>query len=584
MEIGRLLHLQPRAEVLDAIDRLRLKGLHHYVNIPQIVVCGDQSSGKSSVLEALSHIRFPAKDNLCTRFATEVILRRTSDVRTDVSIIPSTTRSEEERIQLARFSYPDLSLEDVPSVIESAKRAMGLDTNVRAFSDDILRIESCGPEQPQLTLVDLPGLIHSENKMQSTSDVELVSKLVTRYIKNTRCVILAVVSAKNDFANQVVTRLARSVDGEGRRTLGVITKPDELKVGSDSEEAFMDLAKNETVQFRLGWHVLKNRAWEQRDVTVEDRDASEKEFFAKGVWSKLPEANLGVATLKARLGTVLLNQITAELPQLVRDVEVGIKDCNDRLEKLGMARDTTYEQRTYLLHISERFGSIVKAATDGVYMDSFFGDARSQEGYNKRLRAVVQRHLSEFEERMREEGHEQDIVDDGSLGIDEPRSITRREFLQSVRSLMRRTRGCELPGTFNPLLIGDLFYYQSQPWARLAKECRDGILGSVRVFLGFVMSATVSEDTRKELNRHVFAPATESIVAQLDEKISEILRPHRQGHPITHNHYFIEKIQAAREEHTRRETVKKLNVFFKRSESATPAQVQLQTFDILHLA
>jgi len=63
-------------DLLDILDRLRSQGLSRFVDLPQIIVCGDQSSGKSSVLEAISGMSFPAKDNLCTRFATELILRR----------------------------------------------------------------------------------------------------------------------------------------------------------------------------------------------------------------------------------------------------------------------------------------------------------------------------------------------------------------------------------------------------------------------------------------------------------------------------------------------------------------------------
>lgn len=89
---------------------------------------------------------------------------------------------------------------------------MGLESSARAFSDDVLRVEISGPEQPHLTLVDLPGLIHAESRHQSEKDVKLVSSLVRSYMANTRSIILAVVSAKNDHANQIVTRLARDVD------------------------------------------------------------------------------------------------------------------------------------------------------------------------------------------------------------------------------------------------------------------------------------------------------------------------------------------------------------------------------------
>src|SRR4051812_22272475 len=63
-------------DILDIIDSLRSQGISQYVDLPQICVCGDQSSGKSSVLEAISGVAFPTKDALCTRFATELILRR----------------------------------------------------------------------------------------------------------------------------------------------------------------------------------------------------------------------------------------------------------------------------------------------------------------------------------------------------------------------------------------------------------------------------------------------------------------------------------------------------------------------------
>lgn len=82
-----------------------------------------------------------------------------------------------------------------------------LSVDGNAFTEDILRVEISGPKQPQLTIVDLPGLIHSHNKRQIEHDVKLVTNLVAKYMANPRSIILAVVSAKNDFPNQIVSVL-----------------------------------------------------------------------------------------------------------------------------------------------------------------------------------------------------------------------------------------------------------------------------------------------------------------------------------------------------------------------------------------
>ena len=94
------IHTRSDISLLDDIDKLRSHGISQFVALPQLIVCGDQSSGKSSVLEAISGIPFPTKDNLCTRFATEVILRRTFKEEVSVTISPGPQRQESERAKL----------------------------------------------------------------------------------------------------------------------------------------------------------------------------------------------------------------------------------------------------------------------------------------------------------------------------------------------------------------------------------------------------------------------------------------------------------------------------------------------------
>jgi hypothetical protein len=129
--------------------------------------------------------------------------------------------------------------------------AEATDQTRKAFARDVLSIEISGPDRPQLTLVDLPGLIHSENKTQSSDDVQLVWDLVEGYISNPRTIILAIVSAKNDYANQIILKRAREFDKKGSRTLGIITKPDDLYPNSGNETAFINLARNEDIFFAL---------------------------------------------------------------------------------------------------------------------------------------------------------------------------------------------------------------------------------------------------------------------------------------------------------------------------------------------
>jgi Dynamin family len=92
--------------------------------------------------------------------------------------------------------------------------------------------------------VDLPRLIHSKTKQQSASNVELVQDVIQSYMKELRSIILAMVLAKNDYANQIMLKLAYVANKKGNWTLSVITKPNTLIVGSKSEVMYVSLARN----------------------------------------------------------------------------------------------------------------------------------------------------------------------------------------------------------------------------------------------------------------------------------------------------------------------------------------------------
>lgn len=177
------LRSKDQLNLLDSIDQLRSEGISRYVSLPQIIVCGDQSAGKSSVLEAISGVSFPVQSNTCTRFPTELILRRTPEVSSSVSIVPDASRTEAEKLSLMGMGRELEGYDGLGEMIEAAKDAMGIKEYGKMFTKDLLRIEITGPERSHLTIVDLPGLIHSPTKSQTDGDVELIRGIVGKYSK-----------------------------------------------------------------------------------------------------------------------------------------------------------------------------------------------------------------------------------------------------------------------------------------------------------------------------------------------------------------------------------------------------------------
>ena len=89
------LHSAKSTRRLEQIAGLRVRGIGDHVDLPQLVVCGDQSAGKSSVLEGITGLPFPRQDGVCTKFATEIILQHSDGERVIVAtVLPAASRLE----------------------------------------------------------------------------------------------------------------------------------------------------------------------------------------------------------------------------------------------------------------------------------------------------------------------------------------------------------------------------------------------------------------------------------------------------------------------------------------------------------
>lgn len=568
------IHLQipEHEELLEIIDTLRSQGISRYIDLPQLIVCGDQSAGKSSVLEAISGgLRFPTKDSVCTRFAIELILRRDPVSKVNVSILPHETRTQDERVMLAKFRPPTSSLDQFPRIIEAAALAMGIDGVRQSFSLDALRVEVNGPAEPNLSLIDLPGLYHAGDGRQSKKEAESIHSLVKSYMKRERSIILAVVSAKNDYNNQIVTEYAKEADPEGERTLGIITKPDTLHSGSTTQKAFQALATDNS-RFKLGWHFLRNRDYDTRESTTAERDAAEETFFQRADWKGIAKGRVGVDTLRTRLSRILLSHISRELPKLLQDVQSGVQECRQQLKKLGSARSTLREQRRFLFEASRDFESLMKASVNGSYLDAFFGSGDTEDGYQKCLRAVTHNLMDGFARTMRKSGHQVELVDRISSKDDTegtPKSIAKKDFYEYVRIYMSRNRGRGLPGTFNPDVVTGLFAEQAKPWGEIIQQAQGQLMNAAEATTSLILAHITDPASAESIQRYLTQPKMEDLQKTLATKSEEMLKPYvADGHPTTFDDQFAQIVQRKRHQETSRLITKKVYDFFEKDQNS----------------
>ncbi|MCJ1274248.1 hypothetical protein MMC21_002043 [Puttea exsequens] len=590
-------------QILDTVAQVRKCGLDTILQLPQIVVCGDQSAGKSSVLEALTEIPFPRNDNLCTRFATEIILRPgASDVLT-IKIIPDDKRHNSEQAKIKSFHESITNFDELPRVMDIAMSAMGINESIasgsqpKAFARDVLSIEIEGPKRPQLTLVDIPGLIHTETKGQTKADVDLVTEITDQYISQQRTICLAVVSAANDYANQKILAKVREVDPDGNRTLGIITKPDIPPKGSGTEKAFISLALNEDIFFKLGWHVLKNRKFEESAFSLDERNLAESTWFSTSNFNVLPEHCRGVDTLRTRLSQLLFEHVKSELPQLRSDLELALVEAKSKLDNIGNPRSEIVECKDFLAKLSLEYHNVCKAAVDGHYEGGDFAmhDNVDQEfslsspAAIRRIRAAVQYMNEKFAEDVRLNGHkyhinvfvkaqlmatdedDDDQVEDENeaknkdddkaktrSGNNRPIKLKQSQALDWARRVLKRTRGQELVGNFNPLLVGELFWEQCCKWEPLAKSYLEDVAQVCRRFLQHLLREKCPTDVASRLQEFFIQDALNKRHSEALEELGKIMEDIK-NYPINYNHYYTDTIYKRRLERQKESLRKSIN-------------------------
>lgn len=301
---------------LDAVDQMRRDGIEQDIPIPQIAVMGDQSSGKSSVLEALSGIPFPRGSGLVTRCVTQITM---SEGPAWCAVVQAGGEK-----QVIDESQKD-SIGELIRVLTD--KLCGKDTFGSA--DKIIEIQVTAPDAPNLTLIDLPGIVRN-----ASDDIcQNVDSMLEKFLQQPRTVVLAVIPCTVDIETVDILNRAKRVDPNGERTVGVFTMPDLINPGG--EDQVLNVLHNKTHMLHHGYYMLKNRSQKELEEGADVRSVEVKFLETSNFFKN--EARFGVNALVAALAKILVSLIHTSLPQML--VEIDTKTTEKRKALLEMGED-----------------------------------------------------------------------------------------------------------------------------------------------------------------------------------------------------------------------------------------------------
>ncbi|XP_049850991.1 uncharacterized protein LOC126324527 [Schistocerca gregaria] len=367
-------------------DALALAEEDSFIDLPQIVVVGSQSSGKSSVLESIVGRDFlPRGVGIVTR--CPLILQ-----------LINLKRGEGDTEWGEFLHLPDKKFTNFLEI----RREIEAETNHivggkgdKAISSKPINLRIYSPYVPTLTMVDLPGLTKVAIGNQPHNIDVLIRDLVMKFIANSGTIILAISPANVDLANSDSLKLAREVDPSGSRTIGVLTKLDLMDQGTDA----MPVLTGKVYPLKLGFVGVVNRSQQDINANRDIRDAldHEQEFFSRHPAYSTIKHKCGYPYLISRLNKVFLKEISNSLPRTIQLLQNNLHNAQEKVRSFGKPIDVG-NRGIILLDVIVQFFNSYTASLDGHIPDSFqgglYGGARLAQIFSRDLEANLDKMLS----------------------------------------------------------------------------------------------------------------------------------------------------------------------------------------------
>jgi len=351
------------------MDKLHAEGINEYIDLPEIAVMGDTSTGKSSLLSSIAEIQLPSNDNLTTRCPLRLRMEKRDKESASIRIKWHSSSSYKED---SDHFLDSLEWSDIPAKISELQKII-IDASEKAVARDIIEVNVYGPSCTDLTLIDLPGIVRNLGKDDHPTLIDDIKNLTSDYLANERCVVLAVIPANVDFHNCGIIQDAKVHDPTTRRTLPVITKPDLIDPGGESSVKALLLGEKMDT-FHYGFHMVKCRGQKELndEATLEDGMRKEKTFFdSKEPWrstsAQRPEL-FGIAALREKLSALQLVLIRESISGIMEEISTKMGEAAKELDGLGDLMTTDYERRQYFRRLSERAMTAVHEMQTGLLL------------------------------------------------------------------------------------------------------------------------------------------------------------------------------------------------------------------------
>ncbi|XP_039542662.1 dynamin-3 isoform X2 [Pimephales promelas] len=362
------------------------------LDLPQIAVVGGQSAGKSSVLE-----NFVGRD----------FLPRGSGIVTRRPLILQLVNNKAEYAEFLHCKGRKfVDFDEVRQEIEaetdritgSNKGISSIPINLRVYSPHVLN----------LTLIDLPGMTKIAVGDQPPDIEHQIRDMLMQFITRESCLILAVTPANTDLANSDALKVAKEVDPQGVRTIGVITKLDLMDEGTDARE----ILENKLLPLRRGYIGVVNRSQKDIDGKKDIRAAmaAERKFFLSHPSYRHMAEKMGTPYLQKTLNQQLTNHIRDTLPGLRSKLQSQLLSLEKEVEEYKNFRPDDPTRKTKaLLQMVQQFGvdfeKCIEGSGDQVDTAELSGGARINRIFHERFPFELVKIVFDEKELRREISH-----------------------------------------------------------------------------------------------------------------------------------------------------------------------------------